>query len=340
MRILVLGGTLFLGRAVVDDALERGWNVTLFNRGRTDPDAFPVVESIRGDRRDGLAPLGNRSWDVVIDTCGYVPRIVRDSADYLSGAAGRYVFVSTLNVYANPDRKGLSETDEVGVLEDESIEEVNGETYGPLKALCEKAVEETFSGKTLIIRPGLIVGPRDPSDRFTYWPCRVARNEKILAPAPPDSPVQFIDARDLASWMLDLAAGDAGGAFNAVGPAEKLTMARLLESCCKEAGTEPDMAWVDEKFLLERGVKPYLDLPLWVPAVSPGGRGFNSFDIRKAVAAGLRFRPLSATIRDTLAWKKEQDVEPKLRCGLAPEREKELLDEWFNSADKNDSGAP
>ncbi len=331
MRILILGGTLFLGRAIVDAALARGWEITLFNRGKTDPDAYPDLESIRGDRQADLTLLKNRSWDAVIDTCGYFPRVVRASAEFLSGAVGRYLFVSTLNVYANPDKRGITEEDELGVLEDPSVEEITGETYGPLKVLCEKAVEDTFPGKAVIVRSGLIVGPGDVSDRFTYWPCRAARGGEILAPEPPDGPVQFIDVRDLASWMLLMLEEDAAGVFNATGPAGALTMKKLIEACCEVANVEPNIAWVDENFLLEREVRPYMDLPLWVPTGTPGGRGFNSFDNSKAISAGLRFRPLSATIRDTLDWKTGLPGDIKQHCGLTPSREKELLAEWLSS---------
>ncbi len=218
MRILILGGTVFVGRHLVEAALARGHEVTLFNRGQHGPDLYPGVEKLRGDRDGGLDALRGRRWDAAIDTCGYVPRIVRASATLLANAVDHYTFISSVSVYPEAHTRHLDEDSPVGALDDESVEDVTPETYGPLKALCEQAAEGAMSGRALTIRPGLIVGPHDPTDRFTYWPRRVAQGGEVLAPGRPERPVQIIDARDLAAWTLQLVASGARGVYNATGP--------------------------------------------------------------------------------------------------------------------------
>jgi nucleoside-diphosphate-sugar epimerase len=209
MRLLILGGTAFLGRALVDDALGRGHELTLFNRGKTNPELYPEVERLQGDRDGDLTVLQGKTWDAVIDTSGYVPRVVGQSAELLADAVGHYTFISSISAYADFSQPGADENAAVGKLEDESVEEIDGDTYGPLKVLCEEVVEKRLPGRTLIIRPGLIIGPHDPTDRFTYWPCRVERGGEVLAPGKPEKSVQFIDARDLAAWNLDMVEGGA-----------------------------------------------------------------------------------------------------------------------------------
>lgn len=332
MNILIIGGTRFLGRHLVDAALERGHKITLFNRGRSNPTLYPQLETIQGDRENDLGQLAaTRSWDSVIDTCGYVPRIVRLSAQVLSGAVGQYVFISSISVYANTSKIGINESDPVGRLSDESVEEITGETYGPLKALCEEAVEQNLPGRTLIIRPGLIVGPHDPTDRFTYWPVRVARGGDVLAPENPAVPVQIIDGRDLAHFTLQLIEQKATGIFNATGPDTMLNLGTMLEKCRAVCANESVFRWAPVDFLAANNVQPWSDLPVWVPD-SPEDAGFSRVSIEKAVSAGLTFRPLEETIQDTLSWAATRPSDHAWRAGLVSEREQELLrllDQWM-----------
>src|SRR5262245_34894569 len=231
MRLLVIGGTRFVGRGVVRFALDAGHEVTLFNRGQTDPDAYPEAEHLVGDRDGGLDVLRGRSWDAVIDTCGYVPRVVRASAELLAGAVGHYTFVSSLSVYADDRTPGQDESATLLRLEDPTVEEVTGESYGGLKVLCEEAVDDVFPGRALIARAGLIVGPEDYSDRMPYWVRRVADGGEVLAPGPPDYAVQVIDARDLGAWMVSCAESGTAGTFNATGPVVPHTLEVLFEAC-------------------------------------------------------------------------------------------------------------
>jgi 2'-hydroxyisoflavone reductase len=256
MNLLILGGTIFLGRHLVEAALRRGHTLTLFNRGQHNPDLFPQVEKLRGDRANAsdLQALQARHWDAVMDTCGYLPRLVRLSAQALSNAVKHYTFISSISVYAEPPTPGMDESAPLARLADETVEEITGETYGGLKALCEQAVESVLPGRTLNIRPGLIVGPHDPSDRFTYWPARLRCGGAVLAPGRPGSPVQVIDARDLAEWTLDLVERQQTGHYNATGPAYPLTMGEVLETCRQAAGMDADLTWVSEAFLLAQGL--------------------------------------------------------------------------------------
>lgn len=329
MRLLILGGTAFLGRHLAGQALARGHAVSLFTRGQRNPDLFPEAEHLRGDRDGDLAALAGRRWDAVIDTSGYVPRLVRASAELLADAVDRYIFISTISVYADYSRVGIAEDGPTGTLADPTVEEVTGETYGPLKAACERAVEAALPGRALIIRPGLIVGPHDQSDRFTYWPTRIARGGPVLVPRSLDRPIQLSDVRDLAAWTLRLAEAGATGTYNATGPDRDLTMREVFEACRVVAGPGNDAApvVVAEEFLLERGVGPWLELPLWMPD-RPENTGFFAIDCRKAFAVGLTFRPLAETARDTLAWDRSRPADAPRRAGLAPEREVALLREW------------
>jgi 2'-hydroxyisoflavone reductase len=326
MKLLLLGGTIFLGRHLVEAALARGHEVTLFNRGRHNADLFPEVEKLRGDRDGNLAALQGRRWDAVIDTCGYVPRVVRASAELLAKAVEHYTFISSLSVYSDFSAPGMDESGPTGRLEEETTEEVTGETYGPLKALCEQAAEAAMPGRALNIRPGLIVGPHDPSDRFTYWPRRVARGGEVLAPGDPGSLTQFIDVRDLAEWNIRMMEAGKTGVYNATGPDYPLTMGRLLEECRNVGGSGARITWADEQFLLDSQVAPWTELPLWVPASE--GAGFNAVNCGKAIADELTFRPLADTIRDTLAWDAARPADMPLRAGLTPEREAEVLQAW------------
>lgn len=324
MDILVLGGTKFVGRHIVRTALDRKHQVTLFNRGLTNPDLFPEIEKIAGDRDGDLAPLRGRTWDAVIDTCGYVPRIVRDSARVLSNQTDLYVFISTISVFASFEKVGLSEDDPLGSLDDETVEEITGDTYGPLKALCEAVIQDEITGRALIIRPGLIVGPHDPTDRFTYWVRRCAQGGDILAPAPPDQNVQFIDARDLASWTLDRIEAGHTGTFNATGPENPLTLGKFLQTCCGLSEDDARLVWVDGATLLDAGIDPWSQLPMWLPG--PENAGLMAVDCTRAIRAGLRFHPLVTTIRDTLKWDRDRDPSVPMKAGLEPSREAELLE--------------
>lgn len=327
MRILILGGTVFLGRALVEAAWPLGHAVTLFNRGRSNPGLFPQVEQIHGDRAVDLSALQGRRWDVAIDTSGYVPRIVENSARALADAVEHYTFVSTLSVFDTP-QPGTAEDGPLATLKDGQTEEVNGETYGALKALCEQAAERTPPGRVFIPRPGLIVGPYDPTDRFTYWPHRVAQGGEMLAPGQPSRHIQFIDVRDLAEWILRMAESRHSGAFNAVGPEPHVTLGELLQASRDASASDAHLTWVSEAFLAEQHVAPWSELPAWVPESDPETTGFFEFDNRKAIAAGLTFRPLAETVRATLEWDRTRPADHTWKAGLTREREAELLTTW------------
>ena len=309
MRLLLLGGTQFVGRTIAEQALAGGDEVTLFHRGQTNPELFPDSEHVLGDRDGGLGALGTGKWDAVIDTCGYYPRLVRDSARLLRDRVGRYVFVSSVSVYADVS-DGANEESPVGTVDDETTEDLGAEheRYGPLKALCEREVEQVFGDRALVVRPGLIVGPHDPTGRFTYWPHRLARGGEILAPGPPDRRVQFIDVRDLAGWILHMVDVGSGGVFNATGTG--VTWSDLLGGGA--------VTWVSDAFLVGHGVGEWMELPLWI--ADPAWTGMHRIDVSRAITAGLVFRPLRDTIQATLTGAETVDG-----VGLDPEREAELL---------------
>ena len=292
--------------------------MTLFNRGQTNPELFPETERLRGDRDGDLSALAGREWDAVVDTCGYFPRIVRASAEALASSAAHYTFVSSISVYANL-AEAPTESSPVGTLEDESVEEFGEEfrNYGPLKALCERAATDVFGERSLVVRPGFIVGPHDPTDRFVYWPRRVARGGTMVAPGPPERPMQFVDVRDLAVWMLAMIERGAGGTYNATN--EGVPMADFLAACPGEV----EAAWLDDEFLVEHGIGES-DLPLW--SGDPGFAAVHEADVAKAIEAGLTFRPTEETAVDTLEWDRTRtDTQP---VGLTPEREAELIAAW------------
>ena len=348
MKILILGGTVFLGRHLVEAALARGHEVTLFNRGNN-PHLFPEVEKLRGDRDGGLDVLRGGRWDVVIDTSGFVPRIVRASAELLADTVELYVFISSLSVIADTRVPGADESAPVGTLDDPTIEDATGKAYGPLKALCEQAVEQVMPGRALNIRPGLIVGPHDPTGRFTYWPVRVARGGEVLAPGRPERRIQFIDARDLAEWTIRMSESRQTGVFNATGPDRILTMKELLETCREVSGSDARFTWVDDKFLVEAGVGEWMELPLWLSESAPEAqRGFLAFNCDKAIAHGLTFRPLADTVRDTLHWAMTlsettatdaSDDPEREKPGMEPEREAQVLRKWHEAQEEDDEHA-
>lgn len=327
-KLLILGGTGFLGPQLVEAAQKRGHTLTLFNRGKTRPELFPNVEKLHGDRDGHLEALQGRKWDAVIDTSGYVPRIVRASAELLAPNVSQYVFISTISVYADLSQPNMDESGKLEVAADPKSEEVR-KYYGALKALCEQTVEQALPGRTTNIRPGLIVGPGDPTDRFTYWPTRVARGGEVLAPGTGGDPVQIIDVRDLAEWTILMIENRQMGTFNALGPAGTMTMRDMLAGCKKAAGSDATFTWVDADFLEAQKVAPWSDMPAWIPAVGET-KGVGTMSNAKAVQRGLRFRPVEDTARDTLAWFKTlpADRQAKLRAGLPPERETEVLNAW------------
>ena len=328
MRILVLGGTVFVGRHLVEAALARGHEVTLFNRGQHNDDLFPGVEKLRGDRDgDGLDALSGRSWDAVLDTCGYVPRVVRQAAERLAGAASLYVFISSISVYADTRVPGMDERSPLGTLTDAATEEIAGDTYGPLKVLCEQEVQAAFPEGALLIRPGFIVGPHDPTDRFTYWPRRVAQGEDVLAPGRPDQPIQVIDARDLAEWTVRMLEQGATGVYNATGPDYPLTLGEVLLTCKSVSGSDARFVWVPDEFLKENGADTSALLPFYVPEASESN-GIMGAGIAKAVAAGLTFRPLADTVNDTLTWDNARPADLPRRVGMDRERERGLLEKY------------
>lgn len=336
MHILIIGGTQFVGRHLVETARARGHQLTLFNRGRTNPDLFPDVETLHGDRGNAadVEVLRGRRWDAAIDTCGYIPRAVSLTAGALAGAVERYAFISTLSVFSESDKPGLTEESALATLADETTEQVTGETYGGLKVLCERAAEAALPGRALVIRPGLIVGPHDQTRRFPYWVERVAQGGEALTPGTADQPVQFIDGRDLAAFTIQLLERGVSGIFNATGPDYPLTMGALLETCRTVSGSDARFVWLDETFLLSHDAQPFTEMPLWLPASSSG---FNQFDVSKAIRAGLTFRPLDATIRDTLAWLRGLNDEQRTKMaargeGMSASREAELLAAWRHTA--------
>ncbi|MEK6337467.1 MAG: NAD-dependent epimerase/dehydratase family protein [Acidobacteriota bacterium] len=342
MKLLILGGTRFVGRHLVTAAVGRGHEVTLFNRGQHTSDTPVGVEKIVGDRDHDLDKLQGRRWDAVVDTCGYLPRTVKASAETLSSSVNTYVFVSSLSAYADFSQLGIDESAALATLTSEQLAAANaidpsgqasaasyGEMYGGLKALCEQELSEVLTDRVLIIRPGLIVGPYDYTDRFTYWVKRVASGGEVLAPGRPDHYVQFIDARDLAEWTVAMIERREAGIYNANGFAHELTMEGLLNECKMTSNSDASFSWISEDFLLSEQVAAWSELPLWMPEeAAPDLKGFMFVSSSKAVAAGLTFRPLSMTIKDTLSWWETDCPDQALKAGLDQDKEKELLRKW------------
>jgi 2'-hydroxyisoflavone reductase len=330
LRILILGGTGFIGPHQVRYAVSRGHQVTVFNRGKTNPGSVPAgVERLEGDRNGKLDALKGRTWDAVIDNPSTLPRWVRDAAQLLKDSASQYLFISTISVYADNSKPNMDESDATVTLADPTVETINGETYGGLKALAEKEAEKAFPGRATIVRPGLIVGPGDNTDRFTYWPVRIARGGEVLAPGTPDDPVQIIDARDLAEFTIRLVEEKTYGTFNATGPAHPMTMAEMLYGIKAVTTAGAQFTWVPASFLEEQKVSPWSDMPVWLPPIGETA-GFGSRSIKRALAAGLTFRPLADTAKATLDYHDARDAErkSKLRAGLSPQREAEVLAAW------------
>ncbi|MCA9293783.1 MAG: NAD-dependent epimerase/dehydratase family protein [Phycisphaerales bacterium] len=336
LNVLFLGGTGFLGPHTVHYLQQRGHNITLFNRQRRAPQMFQELETLKGDRDpdkdDGLNAIAQqieagRRWDAVIDTSGYVQRTCDASADLLKDAADQYLFVSTACVYKNWTEVFHGDEDTpLEQLDDPTTEDV-GVHYCALKGYCEQAVEKHFAGRATIVRPGLIVGPRDFSDRFTYWPVRVQRGGEVLAPGNIDDPTQYIDVRDLGEFMVHCIEGQTVGRLNALGPASKLSIAGLLYGCKAVSGSDAQFTWADADWLESNNVQAWVDMPMWS---NPKTSGVFTWSNKRAVDAGLKFRPLADTVRDTLAWwaTLPEDRQAKLRAGITHEREKEMLKKW------------
>lgn len=326
MKILIIGGTVFLGRHMVDAALARGHEITLFNRGTTNADLYPEIEKLRGDRKSDVSALKGRQWDAVIDTCGYVPAHVRLTAQTLADWVGHYTFISSISAYAGFSTPNMDENAPTGTLADETVQEVAGENYGPLKALCERTLEAIMPGRALNVRAGLIVGPHDATDRFTYWPVRVQRGGEILAPISPDYLVQYIDARDLSEWCVRMAEVGKGGVYNVTGRPQPV--GGLLDAAKQVSGSDATFHWVDETFLLENEVGPWVELPLWLPSDM---HGMAQLNVNKALSDGLTFRSAQDTVRAVLDWHANRTAsqhEQSPKAGLAPEKESRLIALW------------
>ena len=330
--LLILGGTGFIGPHLTEEALRQGWKVTHFNRGKTAADGVAGVETLLGDRKGQLEALRGRKWDAVVDDTGFIPKYVKMSTELLAPNAGYCLFISSISVYES-FAKPNDEHSPTGRLSNTDVEEITDTTYGPMKALCEQYTVEAFKGRAAIVRPGYIVGPLDRSDRFTYWPVRASRGGDMLAPGTPQDPIQVIDVRDLAAWMMMLVASRTRGYFNADSPPGVFTMGALLDACQRaspHAGTR--VTWVPEDFLAAHWKPDELDLPPWSPTKGDSA-GASLTSVKAATAAGLHFRPLEDTVRDTLAWfgTLPPERQAKLRAGLSPQKEADTLRLWRES---------
>ena len=325
LDILILGGTGFIGPHMVREALRRGHSVTLFNRGRSNNTLFPDLETIKGDRDNGLDGLKGRKWDAVIDNSGYVPRHVQDSARLLAPNVGRYLYISTVSVYADYSITNYEDSP-LATIADETVEEVTGETYGALKALCEKrAAAEFEADKFTILRPTYICGPGDHTDRFSYWPIRTRKGGEMLWPGTPSDPVQIVDVRDLAYFTIDCLDHSINGTYNMVNPAGNYTIGKLLQDSQAVTATKVDAIWMDEAFLAANGLVGGRDLPVW-----HGATDAMDVSAEKALAAGFQHRPERETARDLLTWwdTLSEERHAKLKAGITAEKEAEVIAAW------------
>lgn len=329
MKILVLGGTGFLGPEIVESLVASKHTVTLFNRGKTHPGLFPDLEKLVGDRRTGdLKALENREWDVVVDVFASHPKWVKATAELLAPKCKTYVFISTISVFNDNSKPGLDESGPT-FPEDASldtVDQISNETYGPMKVRCEAIVRNLFPKTATIVRPGLIVGPTDPTDRFTYWPARVDRGGEVLAPGPGTDAIQFIDLRDLGAFVARLIDDGHVGTYNATGPSGNWTMAEFLGACKGATSSTVDFVWADPQWLLENEVQPFMEMTMWVPGDDMAG--FMKVDCSKAISHGLTFRPVSQTARDTMDWVKTRPDTYKWQAGLSADKELALLVKW------------
>jgi len=326
LKVLILGGTTFLGPHLTNELLSHGHTVTHFNRGNEHDFYFPEVEKLQGNRYGNLKALRGRKWDVVIDTCGYLPGVVEASSKILTKATKHYTFISTISVYNDFNQPTIDENAPLARLKNNHHdEEITAETYGPFKVGCEKVIKTYFPDNSLIIRPGLIVGPCDSSDRFTYWVRRIAEGGKVLIPNTPNQKLQIIDVRDLAKWIVKMVEEEAVGIYNATGPKEELSLGQFINECSQFARKKVDFIWVDEQFFIDRHLDNWDKLPLWLSSKSNMVGLFN-IDCRKALDSGLSYRPLSETISDTLNWD-DQRIDRSMRVGLSHEEEGNLLNQ-------------
>jgi len=330
LNLLVLGGTGFLGPWIVDEAQKRGHTLTLFNRGQTNPGLFPNVEQLHADRDpkkgEGITALANRKWDVVFDDCGYYPRMVKASAELLAPNVGHYVYISSISAYLHNDIEHIDETGEVATMPDTTLESMgkNYEYYGALKALCEAAAEAACPGRVANVRPGYIVGPGDPTDRFTYWPARFDKGGDVLVPGNRTDPVQVIDVRDLAAWLVTMAEQRTTGVFNACGPEKKLEWGRTIDACIASASSKPTPHWISVEQLQKAELG---EMPIWAPYEGES-KGMHMVSNAKAIKAGLRFRPIETIVKDTLTWFKSQTPERQAKLferNLAAAKEAEVI---------------
>lgn len=326
MKALILGGTRFLGIALAKGLIGRGHSVTLFNTGRHPGNIAAGARQVTGDRERDLGRLGTERFDTVIDTCGYLPKSVETSARYFRDKTDHYVFVSSVSAQDVSVPVLLETTPVLRMPEGASRSEMAPQTYGPLKALCEDVASSMFRHRALIVRPGLIAGPHDPTDRFTYWPVRVQRGGTILAPVGPELPVQFIDVRDLSAWIITQAERKRGGTFNVTGPARTITLGDVLATAARVTQSTARIVWASEEFLQQHEVGEWIELPLWVAAAT-GIPGMTNANVTRALHTGLTIRPLSETIRDTLAWAKSRGPRYRMGAGLDPAREDALIRE-------------
>jgi 2'-hydroxyisoflavone reductase len=334
--ILILGGTGFIGPHIVNAAIDRGHTVTLFNRGKTHADLFPNLEKLRGDRDGQLDALKGRQWDAVIDPSGYVPRIVKMSAELLAPNVKQYLFVSSVSVYKQPGKPNQDETAPLETTDEPASEDVS-KYYGALKALSEQAAEAAMPGRVTVVRPGLIIGPGDPTGRFTHWPARCAEGGEVLAPGDGSTPTQYIDGRDLAKWVVHMIEQGTVGTFNALGPERTITMKEVLDACNAAGGKKAKLTWVDWKFLEQQDVAPWAEMPMWIPTEEDPG--FGTMSNARAVKAGLTFRPIGDTAKDLLAWLASlpADMTPEqkaraLDSGIARDKEAKVLAAWHSAS--------
>ena len=322
MKILMIGGTQFVGRHMAAEVLDRGHELTLFHRGKTNPGLFPEAREVLGDRMTDLERLGEE-WDVVIDTCGYFPRQVRLSGEHLKDRVGRYVFISTISVYRDFSREGVDEKAYVKTLEDPELEELNWSTYGPLKTECEGVIDGIYQDRAFVIRPGVIAGPWDSTDRFTYWAWRVAQGGKVLAPGPAEANIQVIDARDLARWVVDGVEVARRGTYNAAGP--QMSFSEMLDACRRGVDVEAEFVWASPEQLREWELDDTQKMPLWNEEGDGRKAGMYAVDSSKAVAEGLTYRPLEETARDTVAWAESCVEDHDWQVGLDLLKEQEYV---------------
>ncbi|MDQ3130846.1 MAG: NAD-dependent epimerase/dehydratase family protein [Acidobacteriota bacterium] len=337
MKILIIGGTKFLGRHLTAAALKNNHEVTLYNRGKLSLEKIENVEQIHGDRNTDLDELSGRNWDAVIDTCGYLPQTVKQSAEFLSDKANQYVFISSGSVYPETREPNYDETTATAKLTEDqkrTVEKIDskgefnglvlGENYGALKFLCEEAAEIAMPNRVLSVRAGMIVGAFDWTDRFAYWVMRVARGGKVLAPGKPENFAQLIDVRDLSEWIIKMVEENENGIFNVTGKPFELDFGKMLGAIKEATKSDAEFVWADEKFLTENKVEPWSEMPFYLPESFEEARGFLAMNVDKALAKDLKFRPLSDTILDVWNWRKNQDHQ--MKAGISAERERELLD--------------